>query len=241
MQTEKEYLASYNANDYERPSVAADLLVFTVEDDKLKIVLVRRGEHPYKGKLSLPGVFVGMKETLDEAAQRGITEETGIKDIYFEQLYTWGDVNRDPRMRIISVSYLSLTPREKLNLAAGKRTVSAELYDVDELLASSEELAFDHRKIIEYGRERIKNKVEYSKIAFELVNEEFTLPELQRVYEIILGKKLYKTGFRRIVSSMVEETGRMTSGDAHRPSKFYRLKKDIPDVTSGVMEEAEEE
>ena len=224
MDSEQEFLSSYNKNEYEKPSVAVDLLVFTVEDDRLKIVLVRRSEHPFKDMLSLPGVFVGINETLDEAAARGAREEAGLADIYFEQLYTWGDIDRDPRMRIISVSYLSLTPAEKLTLSAGSRTSSAELYDVEELLSSDEELAFDHRRIIEYGRERIRNKTEYSRIAFEFLPKEFTLPQLQRVYEILLGKPLYKANFRRRVAPLIEETERMTSGDAHRPSRIYREK-----------------
>lgn len=224
MDSEKEFLNSYNKNEYEKPSVAVDLLVFTVKDDRLKIVLVRRNEHPFKDMLSLPGVFVGINETLDEAAARGAREEAGLADIYFEQLYTWGDIDRDPRMRIISVSYLSLTPAEKLTLSAGSRTSSAELYDVEALLASDEELAFDHRKIIEYGRERIRNKTEYSRIAFEFLPKEFTLPQLQRVYEILLGKPLYKANFRRRVAPLIEETERMTSGDAHRPSRIYKEK-----------------
>lgn len=224
MDSEKEFLNSYNKNEYEKPSVAVDLLVFTVKDDRLKIVLVRRNEHPFKDMLSLPGVFVGINETLDEAAARGAREEAGLADIYFEQLYTWGDIDRDPRMRIISVSYLSLTPAEKLTLSAGSRTSSAELYDVEELLSSDEELAFDHRRIIEYGRERIRNKTEYSRIAFEFLPKEFTLPQLQRVYEILLGKHLYKANFRRRVAPLIEETERMTSGDAHRPSRIYREK-----------------
>ena len=224
MDSEKEFLNSYNKNEYEKPSVAVDLLVFTVKDDRLKIVLVRRNEHPFKDMLSLPGVFVGINETLDEAAARGAREEAGLADIYFEQLYTWGDIDRDPRMRIISVSYLSLTPAEKLTLSAGSRTSSAELYDVEELIASDEKLAFDHRKIIEYGRERIRNKTEYSRIAFEFLPKEFTLPQLQRVYEILLGKPLYKANFRRRVAPLIDETERMTSGDAHRPSRIYREK-----------------
>lgn len=224
MDSEKEFLNSYNKNEYEKPSVAVDLLVFTVKDDRLKIVLVRRNEHPFKDMLSLPGVFVGINETLDEAAARGAREEAGLADIYFEQLYTWGDIDRDPRMRIISVSYLSLTPAEKLTLSAGSRTSSAELYDVEELLSSDEELAFDHRKIIEYGRERIRNKTEYSRIAFEFLPKEFTLPQLQRVYEILLGKPLYKANFRRRVAPLIDETERMTSGDAHRPSRIYKEK-----------------
>ena len=151
MLSEKEYLEKYDPNEFERPSVAVDLLVFTIEEERLKIVLLEREEHPFKNKLSLPGVFVGIHETLDEATRRGIFEETGLQDIYFEQLYTWGDINRDPRMRIISVSYIAIVDIEKIHLMAGARTASVALYDVDELLDSDTELAFDHKKIIKYA------------------------------------------------------------------------------------------
>lgn len=222
--TEQEFLKEYNSSAYEKPSVAVDLLMFTIKDDRLKIALVERSEFPFKGMLSLPGVFVGINENLDDAARRGAEEKTGLRDIYFEQLYTWGDVNRDPRMRIISVSYLSLTSADKLNVRASERTISAALYDVEELLNSDKQLAFDHRRIIEYGRERIRNKVQYTNIAFELLPEEFTLPQLQRVYEILLGKPLYKANFRKWIAPMIEETERMETGGAHRPSRIYRLK-----------------
>ena len=225
MKSEKDFLSSYDKDKFEKPSVAVDLLVFTIESNRLKIVLIERGEHPFLHMPALPGVFVHIDETLDDAAKRGIVEEAGLTDIYFEQLYTWGDVGRDPRMRIISVSYLSLVQFEKLELVAGKRTFSAALYDVDELLESNTELAFDHKKIIRYGRERIKNKAEYSNIAFEFLPEEFTLPQLQTVYEILLGKKLYKANFRRKAASLIEETDKMTSGDAHRPSRLYKQKQ----------------
>ena len=216
----------YDSSIYEKPSVAVDLLVFTIEDNRLKILMIKREEAPFKGRIALPGVFVGMKETLDEAAARGIKEETGLKNIYFEQLYTFGDVKRDPRMRIISVSYMALVPLEKLSFKAGKRTKDAYLVDVEELLASDRSVAFDHKKIISYARWRLANKVEYTLIAFHLVPEGFTLPNLQKVYEILLGKPLYKANFRKKISEFIEETEFQTSGDAHRPSRIYRLKKE---------------
>lgn len=212
---------------FEKPIIAVDLLVFTIADDRLKIVLVERAEEPFKGSLSLPGVFVRRGETLDDAAQRGISEEAGLKEIYFEQLYTWGQLDRDPRERIISVSYLSLVHYERMRLGSGERVSSAALYDVEELLGSDTPLAFDHRGIIEYGRERIKNKTEYTRIAFEFLPEEFTLPQLQRVYEILLGKQLYKANFRRKIAPLIVGTQKMTSGDAHRPSRYYKQKPDI--------------
>ena len=217
-------MENYDSSIYDKLSVAVDLLVFTIENDALKILMVERSEDPFANMLALPGVFVGIKETLDEAAIRGIREEAGLEDIYFEQLYSFGEVERDPRMRIISVAYMALVPIEKLNFHAGERTLSAKLVDVKELLGSDEKVAFDHKKIIEYGRWRLANKVEYTKIAFHLVGEEFTLPNLQKVYEILLGKGLYKANFRKKIAPMIEETDRSTSGDAHRPSKLYRLK-----------------
>lgn len=205
-------------------SVAVDLLVFTIEEDRLKILTIRRQYPPFEGQRALPGVFVRADETLDQAAQRGLREETGLEDIYFEQLYTWGAPDRDPRRRVISVSYLALVDAQRLRgFGPGLRTTGAELSDVQALL-EAEDLAFDHRQIITCGRERLAGKVEYTPIAFSLVPEEFTLPQLQRVYEILLGKPLYKANFRKKIAPLVEETDRSTSGDAHRPSKFYRLR-----------------
>ena len=217
---------SYNPEAYHRVSVAVDLLVFTIVEERLQLLMVRRDEEPFQGRLALPGVFVGSEENLDEAAERGIFEEAGLQGIYFEQLYTWGDIHRDPRMRIISVSYMALVPANLLNFKAGRRTSEAKLVDVEVLLeGKGEALAFDHMEIIRYARWRLKNKVEYTGIAFHLLPEEFTLPELQRVYEILLGKSLYKANFRKKIAELVEETERYTTGDAHRPSKYYRLKQ----------------
>lgn len=218
--------AKYDSSQYEKMSVAVDLLVFTIEDDRLKLLMIEREEEPFAGKLALPGVFVGIDETLDAAAKRGIREETGLKDIYFEQLYTFGDVKRDPRMRIVSVSYMALVPLEKLTFKAGKRTKAAYLVDVEELLSSNTSVAFDHKKIIGYARWRLANKAEYTLIAFHLVPDGFTLPNLQKVYEILLGKPLYKANFRKKVAEFIEETEFQTSGDAHRPSRIYRLKEE---------------
>ncbi len=206
---------------HEKMSVAVDLIVFTIEDDKLQLLMIEREEKPFAGMLALPEVFVGKDETLDEAVRRGIREETGLNEMYYEQLYTFGDTDRDPRERIISVAYMALVPVEKLAFRPGERVAGAWLVDVEDLLAGDEELAFDHKEIIDYARWRLANKVEYTDIAFHLVDEMFTLPELQRVYEILLGKKLYKANFRKKIAGMVEETEYMTTGEAHRPSRLY--------------------
>lgn len=225
---EKEYLEQYDSSQFEKPSVAVDVLIFTIVEDTLKIVMVRRDEYPYKDCLALPGVFVGMEESLEEAVRRGVKKETGLSDIYCEQLYTWGDVKRDPRMRIISVSYIAPVSYEQLCEKSENGDIDQYLYSVDYLLSGKEELAFDHGKMIAYARDRIKNKVDYSDIAFNFMPEKFTLPGLQKVYEILLGKDLYKANFRKKISCMVQETDDYTSGDAHRPSRIYiRKEQDI--------------
>ena len=223
---ERRFLEEYDPSRYDRPSVAVDLVVMTIEDGALKALMIRRSEPPFRGCLALPGVFVRIDESLEEAAVRGLFEETGLRDLYLEQLFTWGAVERDPRMRVISVSYLALVPCEHLRFSAGSRTTEAGLKDVKALLAGSEPLAFDHRAILETARQRVANKVEYTPIAFSFVPEEFTLPELQRVYEILLDRPLYKANFRKKLAPMVEETGRMSSGAANRPSRFYRQKRE---------------
>ena len=209
---------------HQKISVAVDVLLFTIEDDKLKIVLVNRTEKPFKGTYALPGVALRESEALNEAAERSVRERTGLKNIFLEQLYTFGAIDRDPRSRTVSVAYYALTDSEKLKTVRFGDGVS--LISVDEILKGSPELAFDHRDIIEYGRKRLAGKVNYSDIAFEFVPEEFTLPQLQRVYEILLGENLYKANFRKMIAPLVEETGNMLTGMAHRPSKLYRRKND---------------
>lgn len=282
--TEEQFLAAYDASKYERPSVTVDILVFTVtegekenyrklSEKELRILLIKRGEHPFLGRWALPGGFVKMDESLDEAAIRELKEETNIDDIYMEQLYTWGDVGRDPRTRVISTTYMSLADSSTLNIKASDDaddakwfTVSAKTFqeqkdvtdngythqrlirlslsnDDDELSAiikivktvegkvtktrreivESHGLAFDHAKIIEYGLERLRNKIEYTDIAFNLMPELFTLTELQQVYEVILGRELLKANFRRKIAGMVIETNKYARDSGHRPSKLFRF------------------
>jgi len=281
--TEKEFLSTYDAGQYERPSVTVDMLVFTVMNElkesyrklpekMLKILMVKRGNHPFMGYWALPGGFVDMDESLDKAALRELKEETNIDNIYMEQLYTWGDVDRDPRTRTIGCSYMSLADSSKLDIKAGddaedaawfrvrssvieqKKALIGKEYvvqdqvrlvlwnDSEELTATirvdktfdgnvvrvsrelieSEGIAFDHGKIIEYAVERLRNKIEYTDIAFSLMPECFTLTELQQVYEVILGKELLKANFRRKISDMVVETDEYTKDAGHRPSKLFK-------------------
>lgn len=223
---EAEFLSKYQPELYERPCVAVDFLLITIENDRLKVLMVERSEMPFQSMPALPGVFVGIDETLDEAALRGIREEAGVTDeIYLEQLYTWGAIERDPRTRVISVSYMALLPFEKLHIKAGKRVVKAEFYDLEEVIQGEMEIAFDHKAILKYARERIRNKAEYTDLPFHFVEEEFTLPRLQKIYEILLGKSLYKANFRKKMKDFVIETEKMSIEGPHRPSRIYRKKE----------------
>lgn len=216
---EQEFLKRYDSSKYEKPSVTVDLALFTIKEGVLSVLMTQRRNHPFLGKLALPGVFVGMNETLEEAAVRALHQKTGLHNIYFEQLYTWGELSRDPRMRVISVSYYALVPYASL-LAEGEPL----LHPVKEIIEDPGKTAFDHSHIVAYGRERIRNKVSWSDIAFSLVPEEFTLPQLQNIYEILLGQSLYKANFRKKMADKIIATDRMTVGDAHRPSRIYRKK-----------------
>ena len=200
--TEQEFLKNYDSSNYQKPSVAVDIALFTIHENQLQVLLTKRQAHPFAGMLALPATFVGIYETLDECAKRALYQKTGLQNIYLEQLYTWGDINRDPRMRIISVSYYALVSES--NIQFSELEQEAKFYPVDEIKS----LAFDHEKIIAYGRERIRNKINYTDIAFSLVPEEFTLPQLQKIYEILLNQKLYKANFRKKISDkIIDDTG----------------------------------
>ena len=216
--TEQEFLKNYDSSNYQKPSVAVDIALFTIHENQLQVLLTKRQAHPFAGMLALPATFVGIYETLDECAKRALYQKTGLQNIYLEQLYTWGDINRDPRMRIISVSYYALVSES--NIQFSELEQEAKFYPVDEIKS----LAFDHEKIIAYGRERIRNKINYTDIAFSLVPEEFTLPQLQKIYEILLNQKLYKANFRKKISDKIISTDKMLSGTKHRPSRIYKKK-----------------
>lgn len=291
-QTEQEYLEAYDVSQFERPSVTVDMLVFTVMDEleenyrklspkSLKILLVKRGEHPYIGQWALPGGFVTPGESLEEAARRELRTETNVDDIYLEQLYTWGDAGRDPRTWVISTSYMALVDSSSLQLQAGDDAEEAEWYRIEDRwlketktatidgsitekwlelrlvhereelsatikitktvmgrtvretreIVETKNLAFDHAKIIQYALERLRNKIEYTDIAFALMPELFTLSDLQQVYEVILGRELLAAAFRRKVADKVVETNQYRKHAGHRPSKFFRFNPEWMDQT----------
>src|SRR5262249_587894 len=172
--------------------VTVDLVIFTIHGNELRVLLVKRAIEPFAGAMALPGGFVRENESLEAAAMRELQEETGVKEVYLEQLYSFGDPGRDPRGRVVTVSYYALVSCGR-SLSAGTDAADARWWPVAELPT----LAFDHRRILDYALERLRNKLEYSTVGFQLLPDQFTLTELQRVYEVILNKKLDKRNFRR--------------------------------------------
>lgn len=267
--SEAEFLKDYNPKEFDSFALTCDILVFSIADEeqdnyrklsekKFSILLLKRDNYPFKDKWSLPGSFVGVNESLSEAAHRILKQETNLSDIYIEQLYTFGDPARDPRMRVVSSSYLALIDKnrikekiapwaswfnitfsedkknikftlenglEKMKCVIAKilRDKSSDRYDYK--IEAAEGLAFDHARMIAAGLTRLKNKIEYTDIVFNMMPEMFTLSELQQVYEIILGVKLLDPAFRRMIASKVEKTGKMKTGAGHRPSALFRYKK----------------
>ncbi|EKD53191.1 MAG: hypothetical protein ACD_61C00120G0005 [uncultured bacterium] len=212
----------YDVTKYERPSVTVDVLLFTIEDGELKILLVKRNEAPFEDSWALPGGFVRMDESLDEAASRELSEETGVRDLYLEQLYTFGDPKRDPRTRVITVTYMSLASNAEWKLKSTGDVKEASFFPIDRL----PKLAFDHADIVDYGLQRLRSKLGYTNIVLGLLPGSFTLTELQRVYEIILKTRVDKRNFRKKILStgLIVSSGKKLEGIAHRPAMLYSFK-----------------
>ncbi len=205
---------------YPRPALTADCVVFTVDQDQLQVLVIRRGQAPFEGRWALPGGFVQEDETVEAAARRELWEETGLRDIYLEQLYTMSRVDRDPRGRIISVAHLALVRRGLHTLAAASDASDAAWLNV----ADARGLAFDHDEILERALARLRSKLSWQPIGFELLPERFTLRELQRVHEIILGRSLDKRNFRKkfLDYGVLVELDELEQGVAHRAARLYR-------------------
>jgi len=264
------------------PSVAVDVLLFAVgrqepenyrklPEHVLQVFLIKQGEAPFLGQWALPGGSVGPDEYLDEAAYRQLAGKTQVSNVYMEQLYTWGDLHRDPRTRVISCSYMALTdkPSEKIQsgddarwftvrrkvieqrkeitekgyilrakiliqlfaedvtlrtLVNTVKTVEGKISRVRRETVEPGRIAFDHALILECGIERLRSKLAYTDIAFNLMPEFFTLTQLQQVYEAVLDKKLIKANFRRKMAGFLRETSFMTKDEGHRPAKLYCFK-----------------
>lgn len=270
--TEKEFLDNYNPNDYPPFALATDILIFgisSVDDDnykkldnkKMSILLIKRDTYPYKDKWCLPGGFVNIDEDLEDAPKRILKREAGIDNIYLEQLYTFGSVDRDPRMRVVTSTYMALIDKDKINQKINSNAswfdINNYVEDKDKIIIclsngidkidftiekklkelttdrysfkieNNKDLAFDNPLVIVSGYERLRNKLEYTDIVFNMMPEYFTLGELQKVYELILGKKLLDPAFRRIIADKVEKTNKIKTGEGHRPSILYKYKNKI--------------
>lgn len=177
----------------EKLRVTVDIVIFTVRDRTLQVLLVKRGVPPFQSQHAIPGGFIHEGESLEDAALRELREETGVRNVYLEQLYSFGDPGRDPRGRVITVAYFALMASDKHMLIAGSDAAAAAWFPVSNLPP----LAFDHPRILGYAVERLRNKLEYTTVGFELLPKKFTLSELQSVYEAILGRALDKRNFRR--------------------------------------------
>jgi len=206
----------------ERLAVTADVVIFNLAEQDLKVLLVCRGRPPFKGQWAIPGGFVDVHESIDDAARRELEEETGLRDVYLEQLYTFGKPQRDPRGRVITVAYFALVAGE-VPTHAGDDATAAAWHSVYALPA----LAFDHADILKYALQRLRYKLEYTSVGFELLPNEFTLTELQTAYEIVLGEKLDKRNFRRRIleAGVLAETNRQRAEGQGRPAQLYRYKK----------------
>jgi len=267
--SEEEFLKDYDSNKFEKLSMTSDILIVSVSNEevdnyrktdkkKMSILLVKRHNYPFKDKWCLPGGFVDINEDLDESPKRILKKETNVENIYLEQLYTFGSVNRDPRMRVVSTSYIALIDKNRLSnnlnsnaswfdiigyeeknnivkitlsngvdivdfkISKTLRSQTTDRYSFN--IVENNDLAFDHPLVILSGIERLKNKIEYTDIVFNMMPELFTLGELQQVYEVILGKKLLDPAFRRIIADKVEKTDKMKTGGGHRPSYLFRYK-----------------
>lgn len=209
--------------DYARPAVTVDCVVFAIdfEESNLKVLLIKRGRSPFENSWAIPGGFVREDETLIDAAGRELEEETGLRSVYLEQLFTYGELNRDPRERVISVAYFALVNIEGRLLSARTDAIDAAWFSLSELPS----LAFDHDRIISDAVERLRGKVSYRPIGFELLPELFTLSSLQRLYEIILDTEIDKRNFRKKVQSLevLEETDQIEKDVSHRAARLYRF------------------
>ena len=207
--------------EYPRPSVTVDCVVFGLDEEDLKVLLIQRGQEPFKGRWALPGGFVRMEESLEDAARRELAEEAGVRPGLLEQLYTFGEPGRDPRGRVITVAYFALVKLTDHKVQAATDASQAAWFSVWDM----PKLAFDHAEVVATALQRLKGKVRYQPIGFELLPPKFTLTQLQRLYETILEKELDKRNFRKKILSMelLEELDEVEQDVSHRAARLYRF------------------
>lgn len=209
---------------FDDPAVTVDVIIFTIEDETLKLLLVERKNEPFKETPALPGGFIDIDESLDDAATRILEEKTGVTDVYLEQLYTFGRPERDSRKRVITVSYFAIVNQNTVTVSGD----DADWSPVRDL----PDLAFDHDDIISYAEQRLQWKLEYTTAAFSFLSDTFTMSELQSVYETVFDRDFDKRNFRRKIKKhdLVDDTGQKTENVSHRPATLYRPNKDIGEI-----------
>ena len=207
--------------EYPRAALTVDCIVFGLDEQELKVMLIQRALPPFEGKWALPGGFVRLEETLDEAARRELEEETGLSKIFLEQLYTFSDVDRDPRERVVSVVYYALVNLRDHKVHAATDARDAAWFGVHDVPS----LAFDHAEILQMALDRLRAKLRYEPVGFELLPKKFTLSQLQHLYELVLERELDKRNFRKRVIAMdlLVETDEVEQDVAHRAARLYRF------------------
>jgi len=207
--------------EYPRGALTVDCAVFGLDDEELKVMLIQRALAPFEGKWALPGGFVRLDETIEEAARRELEEETGLHKLFLEQLYTFGAVHRDPRERVVSVAYYALVKMSDHKVRAATDARDAAWFGVHEVPS----LAFDHTEILGMALARLRGKLRYQPIGFELLPKKFSLSQLQRLYELVLERDLDKRNFRKRVLAMglLIETDEVQQDVAHRAARLYRF------------------
>jgi len=209
--------------EFPRPALTVDCVVFGFDDEALKVLLIERAIDPFKGMWALPGGFVRMDETTDAAALRELEEEAGVSDIYLEQLYTFSEPDRDPRDRVVSVAHYALVKLSDHRVRAATDAAQVGWFPADE----PPKLAFDHATILDVARDRLRSKVRYQPIGFELLPEKFTLRQLQELYETVLGRELDKRNFRKKVHSLdiLKALDEYETGVSHRAAQYFKFDK----------------
>lgn len=204
---------------YKFAVIATDIVIFTVKDNKLQVLLINMKKRPFLGTWAAPGGLVRPLESVDAAAERILKEKTGLADVFLEQLYTFGRVDRDPFGRVVSVAYYALIPNAGLKLATSAEYGGVEWFPVE----NPPKLAYDHREIINYAVKRLRTKLEYTNAVYGLLPAEFTLGDMQKIYEIILNRQLDKRNFRKKILALkiLKATGKKTAGEANRPAALY--------------------
>jgi 8-oxo-dGTP diphosphatase len=236
-QTEQEFLETYDPKQFPQPSVTVDVAMLTIKQRTLEVLVIKRPEHPFKDRFTLPGGFVNMQESLDDAAARVLRDKTGLEGVFLEQLYSFGSLGRDPRTRVISVAYYALVNAERLEALENTDTIRLARVEVPwlgevggnvqiRLERHNHDLAFDHGEILGTAVKRIRGKLDYAPIGFQLLPERFTLRQLQDVHETILARGVNKDSFRRrmLASDQLEATGALETGVDYRPAEFYTFK-----------------